>query len=112
MISDSFLTWIALQSAKLDRHFGSATKREEVLARLAKLTEECGELADEVLASDGHQRKEKLADKQNDSLGHELADVLITTLLLAEKMRIDVNVALKKKVGKIDRRYEKIERSK
>lgn len=109
MISPELHEWIRMQSERLERHFPSATQREEILARLAKLTEECGELADEVLAFDGHQRKEKLANKEVDTLGKEFADVIITALLLAEKMGVDVAASLQKKVTLINERFDRME---
>ncbi len=75
--------------------------RESVLARMVKLTEEVGELADEVLSSQGDQRTEKLAEKGDDALGNEVADVIITVLLLAAALKVDVPSALMKKIEKI-----------
>lgn len=109
MITNELKEWITAQSARLNRLFPSETKREEILARMTKLTEESGELADEVLAHSGHQRKEKLEEKETDALEKEFADVFITTLLLAEEMGIDVSAALRLKIEKINARFEKLE---
>ena len=109
MITIEFKEWITMQYKLLLRHFPSDTPREEILIRLAKLTEEVGELADEVLSSLKHQRKEKLEQKTDDALASEFADVFITTSLLAEAMGVDISQALHNRLPKINERFEKIE---
>lgn len=68
-----------------------------------KVMEEVGELAQKILASDGYQRKEKLA-KMKGEVAHELIDVLITVLILAENMGIDVNEHFDKAIKKREKR--------
>lgn len=68
-----------------------------------KIMEEVGELSQKILASDGFQRKEKLA-KMKDGTAHELVDVLITVLILAENMGIDINKYLDKAIDKREKR--------
>jgi NTP pyrophosphatase (non-canonical NTP hydrolase) len=80
---------------------GLATDRERVLARTVKLFEEAGELCDEILATMGWQRKEKLDAKTPESLGEEFADVLITLFLLAKTLNVDFPAVLNKKIEKI-----------
>ena len=46
--------------------------------------------------------------RSKDELAHEFADVLICTFLLAEAMGVDLNDALRKKMSKIDKRFEGI----
>ena len=70
------------------------------------MSEELGELCDEVLSSGAMQRKDKLKNHSGENLPEEFADVLITTLLLAKSMDIDIEEALKRKIAKIDKRYE------
>ncbi len=84
-----------------------STEKERVFARVAKLTEEVGELSGEVLASMGSQRKEKLKDYNRSNLSDEFADVIITTLLLAKIMEVDIEDALKSKIEKINNRFSK-----
>jgi NTP pyrophosphatase (non-canonical NTP hydrolase) len=109
MITDELKNWISAQDGRLNQFYPSATEREEILARMTKLTEEVGELADEVLASSGYQRQEKLDAKESDALAKEFADVIITTLLLAKTMKVDVPAALRMKIEKIDARFEKLQ---
>lgn len=78
------------------------TERERIYARVIKLGEEYGELCDEVLASAGDQRKDKLA-KEHDLEG-EFADVVIVAFLLAKTMRVDMGKALQNKIEKIKKR--------
>lgn len=80
---------------------GEATDRERVLARMAKLTEEVGELSDEVLGSLGYQRQEKLDARKPGGLEDEFADVIVTVMLLAKSMGVDIGMALEKNMQKI-----------
>lgn len=101
------LDFIDLEDQRLIKRFGknSSTQQERILARTVKLTEELGELCNEVLASNGDQRKEKLVDNDKDNLPDEFADVVITTLLLAKSMGVNIKEALIKKIEKINKRY-------
>ena len=78
--------------------------KERLYARMIKLSEEVGELADEVLSSQSDQRREKLDRKEKDALPDEIADVIITTLMLARSLDVDVERALKRKIDKIRER--------
>lgn len=98
------LEFVSEQNEKLISSKSDVRLSERVLARMVKLTEEVGELADEVLASQGDQRQEKMGEKNKESLENEVADVLITTLLLAEILNVDVSVSLEKKMKKIRER--------
>ncbi|OGF27646.1 hypothetical protein A2331_04515 [Candidatus Falkowbacteria bacterium RIFOXYB2_FULL_34_18] len=80
------------------------TEKEILLSWMAKLTEEVGELSDEILLYSGYQRKEKRDAKKQDALGGELADVIIVTLLLAKRTNIDIQKALADKIKKINKR--------
>ena len=72
------------------------------MLRLAKLTEEVGEVSDELLKSFSYARKHKLEKENN--LKNEIADVIIVTLLLAKNMNIDIDNALREKIKKIEAR--------
>jgi len=82
------------------------TKDKRTLFRTIKLMEEMGELCEEVLGFSCTQRKEKMRERDEEKLEEELADVLIVLLLLAENMEADVFSAVKKKIKKIEKRYE------
>ena len=98
----ALLAFIAEQDGRLIDAGGSSSETERVLARMVKIGEEFGELCDAVLASQGDQRQEKLeAGGGKDELAKEFADVIITTLLLARTMDIDIEQALETKIAKI-----------
>ena len=101
------LDFIDLQDQRLIHDFGKGTSPiERTRARTIKLMEELGELCNEILVHGGDQRKDKLDQIKNDGLPSEFADVLITTLLLAKSMNVDVEDALMRKIEKINKRYE------
>jgi len=99
------LEWIELQDERLIETHRDATKSERILSRTVKLGEEFGELCDDVLSASKDQRKEKLEKLKEDNLSGEFADVIITTLLLAKSMDVDIKKALEKKIEKINKRY-------
>ena len=101
------MQFIESQHNKLIQYYGNnSTDKERILARTVKLVEEVGELCNEVLAYHKDQRKEKLAEHDEANLPHEFADVIITTLLLARAMDVDVSAGLKSKIEKINKRFE------
>ena len=103
------LQFIDKQDKKLIRSYeGANDKEKRVLARSVKLAEEVGELCSEALSFNGDQRQKKLDSHNTDSLANEVADVLITTLLLAKTMDVDIPTALKNKIEKINKRFENI----
>jgi NTP pyrophosphatase (non-canonical NTP hydrolase) len=85
----------------------SLSEREDILGRTVKLSEELGELSDEVLASLGLQRKGKLESRNPDNLAAEFADVIIVTFLLARSMDVDIPAALMNKIEKIRTKHNK-----
>lgn len=98
------LEFVRRVSERLTKGNPESTEAERVFARMVKLTEEVGELADEVLASQSDQRREKLDRKEKDALPDEIADVIITTLMLARSLDVDVERALERKIDKIRER--------
>lgn len=108
MTFNDLLGFINEQDRYLIERFGHtvSTKNEVVFARVMKLMEELGELSSEVLASNGDQRAEKLVGYDRQNLAHEVADVLIVTLLLAKSLDIDVEQALEAKMQKIRTRQQ------
>lgn len=102
------LRFIQIEDERSKKYYGSYPDQEKrILARTVKLTEELGELCEEVLAHNSLQRKQKLENHNKENLPEEFADVIITTLLLAKAMNIDIEQAIEKKIEKINKRYEK-----
>ena len=99
-----FKKFIKILDEKLKDASYDSEKR--ILARAVKLSEEVGELASDVLSFNSDQRKEKLDTYDASNLPQEFADVIITTLLLAESMGIDVEGGIESKMEKIKKRYE------
>ncbi len=102
------ISFIKKEDGRLRERFGNYPDEEKrILARTVKLMEEMGELCDEVLAYNSMQRKDKLDKIEEGNLAEEFADVIITSLLLANVMNVDIEKALEKKMEKINKRYEK-----
>lgn len=103
------MKFIKKEDKRIKIRFGNYKDKEKLLlARTVKLTEELGELCDEVLSFNSMQRPEKLEKRNVDNLYGEFADVLMATLLLAEAMGVDVEKALKEKMKKLEERHKNI----
>lgn len=104
MISKKFLEIINKIDNNLIIRFKDINKndKENILSRALKLWEEVWELNTEILS-----KYYKKRDKDFDiaELEHEFADVIITTLLLAKSLDIDINKALESKLSKIENRW-------
>lgn len=82
--------------------FVSLTKREkDILLKTVKLTEEVGELSNDILSVLSLQRKSKLEAFNKTNLYEEFADVILATIALANTMRVNVDRAVKDKMRKI-----------
>lgn len=104
---DDLLKFIDLEDRRLRNRFGNYSDEEKrILARTVKLSEETGELCSEILSYNSLQRQEKMNNHSAENLANELADVIITTLLLAKATNTDIKEALKNKINKINDRYK------
>jgi len=100
------LEFIDLEDGRLrSAHENYPDHEKRIMARMIKLSEEVGELSDEVLAFNAMQRKDKQKDYDGKNLPKEIADVLIVTLLLAKAMGVNIEEALRNKIEKINERY-------
>jgi len=106
-ISKKFTQYTKNLNVNLKKMFPKFSNTEFVLTQITKLNEETGELSSEILARVGYQRAEKLAKHSQQTLEDEFADVLITSLLLAQACEIDINQALENKITKLEKRYTK-----
>lgn len=101
------LKFIEIEDERLKNCYCNCSDYEKlILARTVKLTEELGELCNEVLTHSSLQRKQKLDNIDTENLPQEFADVIITALLLAKAMNVDIENALLKKIDKINKRYK------
>lgn len=100
------LAFTDVEDQRIRNLYGNYPDDEKrALARNVKLAEEVGELSNAVLAHFSFQRKDKLEKAEKDNLPEEFADVIITSLLLANCLGVDVGHALEKKIAKIQARY-------
>lgn len=74
------------------------------LGRIVKLNEEVGELCEAVMCEMGLQRQIKLDKHKHSHLEDEIGDVIITTLLLAKELNVDVTKSINNKMKKINKR--------
>jgi len=97
------LQFIELKDARVKKYWGCEDIHKHVLARTVKLNEETGELAKEILRQTSYLRKPQLEILPNTP--EECADVIITALLIARALDIDIEKALACKIEKINKRY-------
>jgi NTP pyrophosphatase (non-canonical NTP hydrolase) len=74
------------------------------LAQTVKLGEEVGELQAEVLGALEYQRREKAGRYSRDTLGGELADVMVCVALLADTFGVDLARAVGSKIEQLEAR--------
>lgn len=80
---------------------------KEILTRTIKLNEEVGELCNDILSVLKLQRKSKLEKFDKRNFYEEFADVILTTVMLANSAGVDIERALTDKLKKIEKRYNK-----
>jgi NTP pyrophosphatase (non-canonical NTP hydrolase) len=106
--------WAEGQARRLaaDLGFGSAADGDNAqfaLALAVKLGEEVGELQAEVLGALKYQRKDKTGRYDGDTLGGELADVMVCVALLAEAFHVDLATAVSSKIEHLEARNRRAE---
>lgn len=82
-------------------------EEQEILSRTVKLNEEVGELCNDILAILQLQRRIKLEKFDKRNMYEEFADVIMTTLQLANAAGVDIERAIDEKLKKIEQKYEK-----
>ncbi len=107
---DELLDAVDYFDKSLQKYYSHDTPREDMFSRAIKLNEEVGELCSEVLSFSGQQRTIKLEEASEETLNGEFADVIITTLLLAKNMNVDIKSALRNKIEKITKRFQELEK--
>ena len=106
--------WAEGQARRLAANFGldSAADGDNAyfaLAQTVKLGEEVGELHAEVLGALKYHRKEKTGQYGSDTLGGELADVMVCLALLAQILDVDLARAVSSKIEHLDARNRQAE---
>ena len=82
-------------------------QEQEILSRTVKLNEEVGELCNDILSILKLQRKAKLENFDKRNIYQEFADVILTTIQLANAAGVDVERAIEDKLKKVEQKYEK-----
>lgn len=99
---------IKVLTEKTRPHYKLYTQTEkEILTKTVKLNEEVGELCNDILSVLKLQRRAKLESFNKSNIYQEFADVIITTIQLAEAAGVDVERAVGDKLIKIEHRYMK-----
>lgn len=99
---------ISALSPKIRPSYKFHTKQErDILVETVKLNEEVGELCNDILGILKLQRKAKQRKFDKRNIYEEFADVIITTISLANITGVDLERALKDKLEKIETRYLK-----
>lgn len=102
---ESFLTRV---KQKLDEKFPEAEKKLRVMSQQVKLSEEVGELAEQLLIRSGGQLHEK-GGSNKEAIADEIADVIIVAGTIAHELDIPLEQALTHKMKKIKaKRIERI----
>ncbi len=91
----------------LPKWAGDYSIRERVFVHIAKISEEVGELSEQVLWKFWWQRLDKIDKFSDERLGDELADVIFSTIRLARLLDLDVDEILSKKMKILRERFEK-----
>lgn len=95
-IQEFQLFMTSLRHAINTKH-GEVSASEAVMWCMIKLSEEVGELAEQVMKRRGRQDERKGAFEQDDLEG-ELADVMIATMMIPKVLGIDMTQVLEKKM--------------
>lgn len=103
---DELIAKLRSIEAGLMKEYPALAKDQEkhILTYSAKVSEEYGELMNEVLASLKLQRQDKLAQYDRKNLISEFADVIGTVLLLGLALDIDLKQTL---INLIETKYQK-----
>lgn len=107
MLSDELTNFINEQTAYLtslntDEYNADIEKRS--YAQTVKLSEEVGELCEAILAHFNNQKRDKNGKEY--SKEGEVADVMITLLILCQHLKIDASKALETKIKVITERRQ------
>jgi NTP pyrophosphatase (non-canonical NTP hydrolase) len=91
---------------RLVTHYEVKSNPKTKYTMFAKMVEEVGELSEAILTHDNLQRKDKLekAKIELTELEGEFADVILTTMILAQELNVDMDKALTEKIKKIKAR--------
>ena len=94
---------ISVLNEKTKPHYKLYSQTEkEILTKTVKLNEEVGELCNDILGILNLQRKAKMKNFDKRNIYQEFADVIITTIQLAQVAGVDIERAIEDKLKKIE----------
>jgi len=99
METQNLIDFAKMEHERLVTHFKVKGDPKTRYTMLAKLMEEVGELSEAILKTDALQRGEKLREPPD--LAGEFADVILSTMVLSQELKIDMQAALQTKIAKI-----------
>jgi NTP pyrophosphatase (non-canonical NTP hydrolase) len=102
------LQFVESEDEFLTKYYNIYDIDKKILARNVKISEEVGELSAEVLKYLSLQMRKKMDSYNPKILSEEFADVILTTMLLAKSMNVDIMNSLKKKISKIQDRQKSV----
>jgi NTP pyrophosphatase (non-canonical NTP hydrolase) len=105
MLNKELTEFIKAQTERVKKYYNCKDPKMFSLTATVKLNEELGELCQEILASTGMRRKDKASKHNKQTLSEEFADVLITCLILANSLDIDLEKVLREKIKSITKAY-------
>lgn len=85
---------------------GDYSMRERAFAQNLKISEEVGELSEQILWKFWWQRLAKMDKISDEKLATEIADVILATTRLARLLDIDLEKVLKQKIEILKERFE------
>lgn len=98
---------ISILNEKTKPHYKLYSQEEkEILTKTVKLNEEVGELCNDILGILKLQRKAKMKNFDKRNIYQEFADVIITTIQLAQVAGVDIERAIEDKLKKIEKRHQ------
>ena len=83
----------------------SYSPRERIFSQMLKVSEETGELSEQVLWKFGWQRISKKDKISDEKLGNEIADVILATVRLGRLLDMDIEKLLEKKMEVLKDRF-------
>lgn len=93
-------------SDTLDAQFPMSDTQKRVFARITKMIEELGELAEVSLASADLQRESKKLTDVQVKIEDEFADVVGTLMMVGIALDVDIETAIKRKLAFTKQRLE------
>jgi len=102
---DDLVKFARKKEEEIQKLFDNKLDRDKrVLLQLAKMSEETGELIKEVLKTINMVREEKMDVNNIQKIESELADVIITAIITAEVLNLDLEQLLEKRISELNNR--------